>query len=150
MQPTEIVKAAVEELSQKSGHKFLISEQLVPSTSLFVVHTTDHPYRPEYTVPSGVLGFRIPSNFPDAGPEDSFFIAPATTKLRAPDPIRNSIDVNRAGAVAGFVAGSALGDIQVLVFSWHLWDKRAWSRRTNTLVDHYTHSIRRFEQPEHD
>lgn len=150
MQTTEALKAAVEELSQKSGHKFLISEQPVPGTSLFVVHTDHHPFRPEYTVSSGILGFRVPSNFPDAGPEDSFFIAPTTVKLRAPDPVRQSTDLNRVGAVAGFVAASSLRDLQVLVFSWHLWDRRPWNRRTNTLFDHYTHSIRRFEQPEHD
>ena len=148
--PTEILKTAVEELSQRSGHKFLISEELVPGTSLFVVHTHNHPFRPDYTVPSSVLGFRVPSNFPDAAPEDSFFIAPTTIKLQVADPVRKSIDIPRAGAVVGHVVGSVLGQTSVLVFSWHLWDRRQWNRRTNTLIDHYTHSIRRFEQPEHD
>jgi hypothetical protein len=150
VQPGETLKMAVDELSQKSGCQFLISEEPVPGTSVYVVHTSDHPFRPEYTVQSGILGFRVPSNFPDASPEDAFFIAPATVKLQQPDASRNSIDINRAGVVAGYVNGSALGEISVLVFSWHLWDRRPWNRRINTLVDHYTHSIRRFEMPEHD
>jgi len=45
----------------------------------------DHPFRPDYTVTNGVLGFRAPSNFPDAAPEDSFFIMPITVKLVKPD-----------------------------------------------------------------
>lgn len=148
MPPSEELLKAVEALSEKSGYGFQISGEPVPGTSLFVVHTVDHPFRPEYTIPRGVLGFRAPFNFPDAAPEDSFFIAPVDLKLIRPDVTRNSIDLNRAARTENFVAGSALGNMPVLLFSWHLWDHVAWNRRTHTLVDHYTHCVRRFEQPE--
>ena len=148
MPPSEELRQAVEALSAKSGYPFQISAEPVPGTSLFVVHTDDHPFRAEYTVLRGVLGFRTPSNFPDAAPEDSFFIAPAEVKLVRPDAARNSVDLNRAGRTENFVSGSALGSIPVLVFSWHLWDRVAWNRRTHTLVDHYAHCIRRFEHAE--
>lgn len=147
--PNELLHA-VDELSERSGHKFEISPEPVPGTSLFVVHTSDHEFRQEYTATSGVLGFRVPNNLPDAGPEDSFFILPIDIKLRTPDPVRNSIDVNRAGRADNFVVGSALGQQPVLLFSWHIWNKSAWNRRTHTLLDHYAHCVRRFEQPEHD
>src|SRR5271169_2305923 len=94
--PSEELLKAVTELAERSGRTFEISPQPVPGTSVFVVHTNDHEFRPEYTVTSGVFGFRVPSNFPGAGPEDNFFILPAETKLRAPDVVRNSVDVNRA------------------------------------------------------
>ena len=148
MQPSDELLKAVEALSEKSGYRFQISDEPVPGTSLFVVHTDDHAFRPEYTVLRGILGFRAPSNFPDAAPEDSFFIAPAEVKLVRPDAVRNNIDLNRAGRTENFVSGSALGNIPVLVFSWHLWDRVAWNRRTHTLVDHYAHCVRRFEHPE--
>ena len=145
----ELVKA-VADLGEKSGHIFQISPEVVPGTNLFVVHTVDHTFRPEYNVTKGVLGFRVPSNFPDAAPEDSFFILPDTVKLVIPDPTRKSIDLNRASRADNFVLQSELGAAPVLLFSWHLWDRALWNRRIHTLVDHYNHCIRRFEQPEHD
>jgi hypothetical protein len=143
----ELVRA-VADLSERSGYAFTISPQVVPGTNLYVVHTSDHEFRSLYTVERGVLGFRVPSNFPDAGPEDSFFIAPADTKLRNADVVRNSIDLNRAGRAEGYVVDSALGNLPVLVFSWHLWNAVPWNRRKDTLMDHYTHCIRRFEMAE--
>lgn len=150
MQPCNELLAAVQELSERSGYIFQISPQPVPNTNLFVVHTDTHPFRPEYTIPSGVLGFRVPFNFPDAAPEDCFFIAPTETKLAVADPVRNSFELNRTGHACNFVSGSVLGEMPVLVFSWHLWNRVQWNRRRHTLVDHYTHCIRRFELPEHD
>src|SRR5262245_23547470 len=108
--PSEELLKAVETLSEKSGYRFQISGEPVPGTSLFVVHTVDHPFRPEYTIPRGILGFRAPLNFPDAAPEDSLFIAPADVKLIRADALRNSIDLNRAGRTENFVSGSALGN----------------------------------------
>jgi hypothetical protein len=148
--PSEELLAAVKQLSEKSGHPFEISPDPVPGTTLFVVHTLDHPFRPEYTVAKGVFGFRAPFNFPDAAPEDSFFIAPVEVRLARLNPVRNSIDVNRASRAENVVTGSSLGNLPVLMFSWHLWDRVPWNRRTHTLVDHYTHCIRRFEQVEND
>lgn len=145
---SEELARAVDDLSERSGHAFQISPQAVSGTNLYVVHTNDHEFRAAYTVERGILGFRVPGNFPDAGPEDSFFIAPADTKLRIADSVRNSMDVNRAGRAEGYVAGSALGNIPVLVFSWHLWNAVAWNRKKHTLMDHYTHCIRRFEMAE--
>ena len=148
VQPSDELLEAVRQLSEKSGHPFQISPEPVPGTSLFVVHTPDHGFRPEYTVTRGVFGFRAPFNFPDAAPEDSFFIIPADTKLVRPDPVRNTVDLNRASRAENFVTGSILGNAAVLLFSWHLWDRVPWNRRTHTLVDHYAHCIRRFEQVE--
>jgi hypothetical protein len=148
--PSDDVLKAVADLGERSGYVFQISPEVVPGTNLFVVHTADHPFRPEYTVTKGVLGFRVPSNLPDAAPEDSFFIMPITIKLASPDPTRNSIDLNRASRADNFVLKSDLGAVPVLLFSWHLWDRAPWNRRIHTLVDHYNHCIRRFEQPEHD
>jgi hypothetical protein len=148
VQPSEELLKAIEKLSEKSGYPFQISPEPVPGTSLFVVHTPDHGFRPEYTVTRGVLGFRAPFNFPDAAPEDSFFVIPVDIKLLSPDPVRNSIDVNRASRTENFVTGSALGNVPVLLFSWHLWDRVPWNRRAHTLVDHYSHCIRRFEHAE--
>lgn len=150
MQPSELIVQAINELSARSGHAFHISPEPVPGTSLFVVHTDHHEFRPEYTITSGGLGFRVPFNFPDAGPEDNFFITAVDTKLRLADPVRNSIDLNRAGRTDGYVTGSILGNVPVLVFSWHLWNTMPWNRRNHCLFDHYTHSIRRFEMVEHD
>jgi hypothetical protein len=145
---SEELRKAVADLSERSGRPFEISPQTVPGTSLYVVHTNTHDFRSEYTVAEGVLGFRVPSNFPDAGPEDNFFIAPAETRLRVPDLVRNSAELNRAGRADGYVAGSALGGMAVLVFSWHLWNNVPWNRHRHTLMDHYTHCIRRFEMAE--
>lgn len=148
--PSNDLLNAVADLQERSGYVFQISPEVVPGTSLFVVHTVDHPFRPEYTIRSGVLGFRVPSNFPDAAPEDSFFITPITVKLVSLDPMRNSADLHRASRADSFVLGSTLGAVPVLLFSWHLWDRAPWNRRTHTLFDHYNHCIRRFEQPERD
>jgi hypothetical protein len=145
---SEELTHAVEDLSVRSGQAFEISPQPVPGTSLYVLHTNDHEFRSEYTITSGVFGFRVPANFPDAGPEDSFFILPAETKLRNPDPVRNSIDLNRVGRADGHIVGSVLGNTPVLVFSWHLWNNVPWNRRMHTLLDHYTHCLRRFEVAE--
>jgi hypothetical protein len=148
--PSEDLLKAVADLGERSGYVFQISPEVVPGTNLFVVHTEDHPFRREYTVTSGVLGFRVPSNFPDAAPEDSFFITPITIRLVKPDASRNSIDLNRASRADNLVLRSALDAAPVLLFSWHLWDRAPWNRRVHTLVDHYNHCIRRFEHPEHD
>ena len=148
MPPSEELARAVADLSERSGHAFQISPQVVPGTNLYVVHTHDHEFRTSYTVERGVLGFRVPATFPDAGPEDSFFIGPADTKLRIADSVRKSIDLNRAGRAEGHVAGSALGNAPVLVFSWHLWNTVPWNRKKHTLMDHYTHCIRRFDMAE--
>lgn len=148
MPPSAELIGAVVQLEERSGHRFQISPSPVPGTSLFVVHTPRHDFRPEYTVTSGVLGFRVPSNFPDASPEDSFFILPAETKLSKADPLRNSADLNRAARVDGLIAGSILGNVSALLFSWHIWNTVPWNRRTHTLFDHYAHCLRRFEVPE--
>lgn len=148
MSASEELLRAVADLSERSGHAFEISPQVVPGTNLYVVHTNGHEFRPAYTVERGILGFRVPGSFPDAGPEDSFFIAPADTKLRGADAVRNSIDLNRAGRAEGYVAGSVFGNMPVLVFSWHLWNAVPWNRHKHTLMDHYTHCIRRFEMAE--
>lgn len=148
MAASEELLRAVADLSERSRHAFEISSQVVPGTNLYVVHTNDHEFRHTYTVERGILGFRVPGNFPDAGPEDSFFIAPADTKLRTADAVRNSIDLNRAGRAEGYVTGSALRNMPVLVFSWHLWNGVPWNRKKHTLMDHYTHCIRRFEMAE--
>jgi hypothetical protein len=150
VQPSELLLEAVKDLSARSGHAFQISPTPVPGTNLFVVHTEQHEYRQEYTVPSGGLGFRAPFNFPDAAPEDSFFITAIDTKLITPDSVRRTTDLNRAGRADGHVNGSALTNIPVLVFSWHLWDRVPWNRRKHTLFDHYTHCVRRFGLAEHD
>lgn len=150
MQPSEVLLEAVKDLSARSGHTFQISPTPVPGTQLFVVHTQEHEYRPEYTLPSGGLGFRVPFNFPDAAPEDSFFITAIDTKLKVPDPVRKSADLNRVGRADAHVNGSNLGIIPVLVFSWHLWNTVPWDRRKHSLFDHYAHCIRRFEVAEHD
>lgn len=150
MQPSDELRRAVEELTRASGYQFEVSEVPVPGTTMFVVHTNNHEFRPEYTSQSGVLGFRVPFNFPAAAPEDCFFVRPAEIKLVAPDTVRNSIEVNRAGVATNFTTGSSLGDGPVLLFSWHLWNQVPWNRRTHTLLDHYAHCVRRFTVPEHD
>ena len=145
------LRAALAELSQKSGHDFMVSQEPVQGTQLYVVYAHGHALPDRYTPESGTLGFRVPSNYSDAAPEDSFFIQPGTVKLRSPDPIRNSCDLHRAAvAPPEFLRGTELESISALVFSWHLWNKKAWDRCRDTLIDHYTHCLRRFEQPEHD
>src|SRR2546422_145641 len=63
---SESILQAVRELSQKSGHTFEISPDTVPGTQMFVVHTSNHSFRLEYTAESGTFGFRVPANLPDA------------------------------------------------------------------------------------
>jgi hypothetical protein len=145
--PDEL-RQAVASLSIHSGHTFAISERPVPGTTLYVVYATDHPLPKHYTRERATLGFRVPDNWPDAAPEDSFFLFPGDIKLSAPDPVRNTIDINRAAANSEHIQG--VMDGPALVFSWHLWNKVAWNRRKHTLVDHYSHCLRRFEQIEHD
>jgi hypothetical protein len=145
------IRREVADLSKASGHSFSISEDPVDGTKMYVVYTSDHPFRELYAVGHGVFGFRVPDNYPDACPEDSFFIQPADIKLKIPDATRNTVDIHRAGpAGLEYLRGISLGATEALVFSWHLWNRVAWDRNRHTLTDHYTHCIRRFEQPEHD
>jgi hypothetical protein len=147
--PPEI-ESAVAELCESSGLTFRVSETEVVGTQLFVVYAPEHPFPERYTVSAGVLGFRVPRNFPDAGPEDSFFIQPHDVKLKVAEPVRGNADIHRAGVNNDFLKGMELGNAPALVFSWHLWDRSAWNRRKHRLVDHYTHCLRRFDHPEHD
>lgn len=142
--------AGISELSEESGHRFEITDNPVEGTDLYVVYVESHPFPASYTVASGVLGFRVPRNFPDACPEDAFFIQPHTVKLREPDTVRQSIDIHRASSNGDFLKGTKLGGEPALVFSWHIWNKVIWNRNRHTLVDHYTHCLRRFDSPEHD
>ena len=75
--PSDDLLKAVADLGERSGYVFQISPEVVPGTNLFVVHTVDHPFRPEYTVTKGVLGFRVPSNLPDAAPDHSSSSCPS-------------------------------------------------------------------------
>lgn len=150
MPPSDFLRSAVEELTRRSGYTFAITAGYVEGTSLYVVYTTGHDFPERYTASSGVLGFRVPFNLPDAGPEDTFFIQPASIKLRQPDPVRNSIDLNRASSNNDFLKGTTLAAEPCLVFSWHIWDRCPWDRRKHTLFDHYTHAVRRLEHIEHD
>lgn len=147
---SEEIVAAVTELSIRSGHQFTVSSKPVTGTDLYVVYATNHPLPASYTVQTGVLGFRVPSMFPDAHPEDAFFIQPHDVKLKAVDQVRKNSDIHRASVSPDLLKGTELAGQSVLVFSWHLWDRAAWDRTKHTLVDHYQHCIRRFEQPEHD
>jgi len=146
----DLIGEAVDNLSKASRHAFHVTDGPVAGTSLYVVYATDHPFRELYTLTQGTLGFRVPDNFPDACPEDSFFVQPHDVKLNAPDPVRKSIDLHRAGESPDFLKGTVLGERSALVFSWHLWNRRAWNTNTHTLLDHYTHCVRRFDEPEHD
>src|SRR5258706_13091045 len=94
---SEELASAVADLSERSGHAFRISPQVGPGTNLYVVHTNDHEFRAAYTVERGVLGFRVPGNFPDGGPGDNFFVAPADTNMRDPDTVRNGTNQIRQG-----------------------------------------------------
>lgn len=147
--PAEIV-AAVAELSIKSGHQFAITSVPVQGTDLYVVYATRHPLPDVYSMDAGTFGFRVPNTFPNAGPEDCFFLLPDSIKLKKPDKVRNSFDLNRATSTPNFFSGPELGGAPALVFSWHLWNTVPWDRRKNTLVDHYGHCLRRFDGPEHD
>jgi hypothetical protein len=140
----------VEKLSESSGHLFRTTPNPVEGTSLYVVYTENHPYPDKYSVSQGTFGFRVPHNFPDACPEDAFFIRPHDIALKVADPVRGNTKLNRAEASTGIVKGTELGTDPVLVFSWHLWNKGIWNRNKHTLIDHYTHCLRRFDEPEHD
>lgn len=146
--PEEIQKA-VTALSEKSGFEFSVTGVPVTGTTLYVVYSREYSLPEKYTSSSATFGFRVPENFPDAGPEDSFFLQPDTIALKENDPVTQHRRINRASPTPGFLAGTEI-DGTALVFSWHLWEKNPWSRSKNTLVDHYTHCVRRFEQPEHD
>lgn len=145
------IAEAVERLTASSGYTFRVSDDVVPGTQLYLVYTEAHDLPERYTVRQGGLGFRVPRNFPDAGPEDSFFITPVTIRLVVADPVRNATVLNRASETAAFLPPSILGGGPVLVFSWHLWDKpqTPWRPRTHTLMDHYTGCLRRFDHAEH-
>ena len=140
----------VRRLSSASGEAFVVTPEPIEGTELFAVYATDHWLPAKYTRDKALFGFRVPGNLPLACPEDSFFLAPDDIQLVTADPVRKSQDLNRAGKTTGILKGSALGDISVLVFSWHLWNKGIWDRNKHTLLDHYQHCLRRFEQPEHD
>jgi hypothetical protein len=144
------LKVAVAELAQVTGIAFSISAEVVTGTQLYVVYSLAHPLPDRYSAESGTFGFRVPTNFPDANPEDSFFVVAPSLKLREPDPVRNNIDIHRASQSSDFFKGTELDGQLALVFSWHLWDRSSWNRRKHTLLDHYTHCVRRFDQPEHD
>lgn len=150
MPPSDLLRNAVDDLTKRSGYEFHITEKTVAGTELYVVYTKLHPFSEAYDVQSGLLGFRVPAIFPEACPEDAFFIRPATVHLLKPDTLRNSTMLNRASSTPNVTTGTELGDEQVLMFSWHLWNRSPWNRKSNTLFDQYSHSIRRFEQPEHD
>ena len=64
------IAAAVRDLSERSGQEFVVSETVVPGTTLYVVYAAAHPLPAHYAEASGVLGFRVPQNFPDACPEE--------------------------------------------------------------------------------
>jgi hypothetical protein len=147
----EHLKAAVDALSSATGIEFAITDHVVTGTQLHAVYARQHSLPERYNQTTGVLGFRIPMNYPDASPEDCFFLQTSDPlKLASPDPTRNSTDVYRASLTPDFLKGTVLADHPALVFSWHLWDRSPWNRRQNTLIDHYTHCLRRFDGPEHD
>jgi len=145
----EEIETAVAALSESSGLEFRVTDVPVIGTNLYVVYARNHPLPEKYTVSSATLGFRVPGNFPDAGPEDSFFLQPDDIRLKEDDPVTHTRNLNRASSNQDFVRGTEL-EGAALVFSWHLWEKRPWSRSKNTLIDHYAHCVRRFDQPEHD
>jgi hypothetical protein len=146
--PDEL-RSAVDSLSKQLGLEFILSEAPVPGTNLYVVYTLNHPLPEKYTATAATLGFRVPGNFPDAGPEDSFFLQPDTIRLIQNDPVSHVNTLNRASPNGDVVKGTALAG-SVLVFSWHCWEKHPWGRSKHTLIDHYAHCIRRFDAPEHD
>lgn len=84
----------------------------------------------------------------DGRPEDQFFLLPATLELREVEPARGSKAINREASTANVLQGILLDNPNCLVFSWHLWNTVPWDWRKHTLMDHYGHCLRRFEQPE--
>lgn len=137
------------ELRTATGLDWRLSEEPVTGTSLHVVYVTGHDMPERYDNATATMGFRVPANFPDANPEDAFFLAPATMQLKELELTRGTKAINRAGAAPGHCNGILPDNPTCLVFSWHLWDRVPWDRRKNTLLDHYSHCLRRFEQPEH-
>lgn len=150
MPPTDLLRAAVADLSARSGLPFTISEQPVTGTQLFVVYTDKFEFPQRYTVDLGTLGFRAPYNFPDAPPEDVFFVLPASIRLKEKDEKRSQDTLHRANEDVNFLRGAIDPAPAALVFSWHLFDRTRYDRRRFTLYDYYRHCERRFEQPEHD
>jgi hypothetical protein len=145
------IRSAVARLSLAAGLEFQVTDEMVSGTEMYVVYAEDHPLPDRYNQAVGTLGFRVPRNLPDGQPEDSFFvITQMPLKLATADPTRNSTDVHRASVTTEFFKGTSLDGRPALVFSWHLWDRFPWNRGKHTLVDHYTHCVRRFDQPEHD
>lgn len=149
--PPEWLATQVEELTRRSGITFNLTSGPVPGTALYVVWADEHPLPARYNLDKATLGFRVPVNCPDAAPEDQFFIRPVTVRLREPDPVRKATELNRAAANNSILGGQVPGDPNVLVFSWHIWNNKPWSRTKHTLFDHYAHCLRRLEDvPEHD
>lgn len=140
---------AVKDLAEASRQAFQVTDSMVTNTQLYVVYAPDHWLPDKYTRTEGTFGFRVGDGYPESCPEDAFFIYPADIKLVAPDPVRRNTDLNRAAAQTGILTGTDLGDVSVLVFSWHLWNQAGkWKRGKHTLIDHYTHCLRRFDQTE--
>jgi hypothetical protein len=146
--PNHLIRA-VTELGNKSGQAFLITENPVIGTELYVVYVRDFKLPPKYSPDIATFGFRVPTQFPNACPEDSFFLIPCDVSLSLPNPERGSTDINRARKTEKVTSGTELGDGAVLLFSWHLWDRVPWDRSKHQLIDHYEHCLRRFDQPEH-
>lgn len=143
----EELAAAVQSLSDRSGYEFKLSDGVVEGTSnLYLVWTEAHPLPGRYSAQEGLLGFRVPGNFPDAAPEDHFFVTPSDLALREPDPVRGATTLYRANANNEMTKGVL--NVPVVVFSWHIWDRDPWNRRKHTLFDHYTNALKRFEIPE--
>ena len=147
----EELKTAVASLSEATGIEFAVTDDVVPGTRLYVVYSPQHELPDRYNQATGVLGFRVPANYPDVSPEDAFFLQTAEPlKLASPEPSRRSTEIHRASMNGEVLKGTVLSDRAALVFSWHLWNHVRWDRRKHTLIDHYNHCLRRFEQSEHD
>jgi hypothetical protein len=142
------LRAAVDELTKDAGVNFVISDEPIAGTELYLVYATNHPLPSRYSVSHGTLGFRIPTSFPNGQPEDCFFVHPDSIQLSTSEPTRNSNTIHRTGSDPNFAKGMLDGP--VLVFSWHIWDRVPWDRKKHTLIDHYRHALRRFEAPERD
>jgi hypothetical protein len=146
--PTEALRRAVDELREQTSLDWQLSDGVVAGTSLHVVYVKDHDMPGHYGAPTATLGFRVPTNCPDGQPEDAFFLLPANLELRETEPTRSSKAINRAASTPNVLQGVFPDNPNCLVFSWHLWNTVPWDRRKNTLLDHYGHCLRRFEQPE--
>ncbi len=146
----EALAAAIEALRTTTGENFQVTERPVDGTEMHVVYLRNHTLPTHYSSRNGLFGFRVPARFPDACPEDCFFLVPWDIKLAEQDPVRKSTDPNRAGKAENLLKGTELDDVPVLMFSWHLWNTVPWDRNKHTLMDHYRHCLRRFDQSEHD